>query len=111
MLRYSGVVLFLDGRREPFATGLAGARAWELYAIRHELPLNPTPETLERFPVQTWRLVIAHAALKVEAGLETWAAEVDDVELNAENVDPFPAAPSSERRSSSPSASVGVSER
>ena len=95
MIRYSGVVVFENGTREPFETGMKGARAWELYASRHDLPLNATAETVNRFPVHTWELVIAHAALSVEAGLETWAEEVEGVEdWKAVEVPPTRAAPS-----------------
>jgi hypothetical protein len=79
MIRYTGTVIYLDGRREEFETGMRGARAWEAYATRHELPLNPTRETVDRFPVYTWQLVIAHAALNVEAGVDTWGDDVDGV--------------------------------
>jgi hypothetical protein len=80
MIRYAGTVVYVDGRREAFSTGIRGARAWEAYATRHGLPLNPQRESLDRFPVHTWMAVIAHAALNVEAGVDTWADEVEDVE-------------------------------
>ena len=93
MIRYAGTVVYVDGRREPFETGIRGARAWEAYATRHELPLNPQRESLDRFPVYTWTLVIAHAALNVEAGVETWADTVEGVEdWSAEEVPPTRAA-------------------
>lgn len=80
MIRYAGVVIYEDGRREAFETASRGARAWEAYATRHGLPLNPTKDGVERFPVKTWQLVIAHAALNVEAGVDTWADDVVDVD-------------------------------
>jgi hypothetical protein len=89
VIRYSGIVVYLDGREEPFETGMRGARAWEAYATRHDLPLNPTPDTTDRFPVYTWQLVIAHAALNVEAGVDTWGDDVDGVsEWEASDVPP-----------------------
>lgn len=109
MIRYRGSVLYTDGRREDFETGLRGARAWERYALRHELPLNPTPETIDRFPVHSWRLVIAHAALAVELGVDAWAETIDDLDLEASELPPTPAARSNGSSSSSPSASAGVS--
>jgi hypothetical protein len=97
VIRYSGTVVYTDGRREPFETGIRGARAWEAYASRHGLPLNPAREALDRFPVHTWTLVIAHAALNVEAGVDTWADEVEGVEdWNANEVPPTREARSAE---------------
>jgi hypothetical protein len=97
MIRFSGTVIYTDGRREPFETGLRGARAWELYAGRHSLPLNASPESLERFPVYTWELVVAHAALRVANGFDVWVETVEDIdEWNAVDVPPTPPAPSPE---------------
>jgi hypothetical protein len=93
MIRYTGTVVYVDGRREPFETGLRGARAWEAYASRHGLPLSPTRDSIDRFPVHTWTAVIAHAALNVEAGVDTWSDEVEGIEdWTAVEVPPTPAA-------------------
>lgn len=94
MIRYAGVVVYLDGRREPFEGGIRAARAWEAYAGRHDLPLNPTPQTLDRFPVHTWQLVIAHASLLVaELGADAWAETVAGIdEWEATTADPTLAA-------------------
>ena len=80
MIRYSGTVVLEDGTRTPFETGMKGARAWEAYASRHDLPLNPRPEAVDRFPLYTWQLVIAHAALAIEAGVDAWGNEVAGVD-------------------------------
>lgn len=109
MIRYTGTVIYEDGRREPFETGIRGARAWELYATRHDLPLNPNPERVDRFPVAQWRLVLAHAALAVELGVDAWADTVADVELDVSDVDPTLPALSPASSSSSPSRSAGDS--
>jgi len=76
VIKYVGTVVYTDGRREPFETGVAGARAWEAYAARHELPVNPVRDKIDRFPVNTWQTVIAHAALRVEVGVDAWADTV-----------------------------------
>jgi len=109
MIRYTGVVLYTDGRREPWETGIRGARAWEAYAARHDLPLNPTPDTIDRFPVASWRLVLAHFALSVELGVDAWAETVDDIELEATELPPTPQAPPAGYALSSPSRSDGAS--
>jgi len=90
MIRYRGSVVYADGRREEFETGLRGARAWERYALRHELPINPRPETIDHFPVRNWALVIAHAALRVELGVDAWEELLDDVDVEAIEVPPTP---------------------
>lgn len=80
MIRYRGVVVYADGRREPFEVGIRGARAWEAYASRHGYPLTPTKDALGGFPVSSWQLVLAHAALRVKAGVDAWAEDVDGVD-------------------------------
>ena len=95
MIRYGGTVVFSDGRRQSFEAGMRAARAWEAYAARHGMPMNATPDTVAGFPVHTWQLVISHAALGVEQGLEAWAADVEGVEdWTAAEVPPTRAAPS-----------------
>lgn len=97
MIRHSGTIVYVDGRREPFETGIRGSRAWERYATRHGYPLNPTSDGLGSFPVTSWQLVIAHAALGVAGGFDAWADTVDGIEdWVAAPVPPTPPAASPE---------------
>lgn len=109
MIRYSGVVVYTDGRRERFESSLVAGRAWEAYAVRHDLPINATPETITRFPVHTWMTVIAHAALGEALGVDAWERDVigiEDWQADDSNPPTLPA-PSADLLSNSLSSSDG----
>jgi hypothetical protein len=92
MERVAGTVHYEDGRSEDFSAGTAIHRKWEAFAMRHGYPTTPDPQHLDRFPVYTWRLYLAWAALGVEEGFDVWAetvAEVAEAET-PETVDPTP---------------------
>lgn len=93
MLKFSGTILYKDGREEPYETGGAALAEWEGYAARHGYPLTPRPELLETFPVKTWQMYLAYSALGVEEGFDTWRRTVSDVDSDntPEPVVPFPA--------------------
>ena len=90
MIRFSGTVEYKDGRREPWAGGGALQAEWEDYALRHDLPLQPTPETLTKFPAKRWQLFLAYAALEREEGFDGWRQTVADVESDEEAVSLLP---------------------
>lgn len=73
MIRITGAVEYVDGRREDFRAGTAARAEWELYANRHGLPINGAPVLAI--------LVIACYALRgTLEGFEAWRATVIDVE-------------------------------
>jgi len=91
--RITGNVEYRDGSTVDFETGTATLAEWELYALRHGFP----PKADEA-PRMLMMLVIAHAALGVEEGFETWRRTVveleDTTELNgAGAVPPTPPVP------------------
>jgi hypothetical protein len=84
VIRFAGTVEYKDGRREAWAGGGAIQAEWEDYALRHDLPLNPTKETVTRFPAKRWQMYLAYTALEVEEGFDVWRKTVADVELDDE---------------------------
>jgi len=87
MVKFRGVVEFKDGRTVEFETGTAALAEWELFAMRHGYPVN------EGMPGMLGMLVIAHTALGVEEGFETWRATVSGVTMDeTEDVPPTRAA-------------------
>ncbi len=82
MIRFSGTVEYRDGRTVAWSGGGALQAEWEDYALRHDLPLNPTAETLTRFPAKRWQMYLAYSALGVEEGFDVWRKTVADVDLD-----------------------------
>lgn len=77
MLKFRGVVQFVDGSEEPFETGNAALAAYERYAARNRLPMGKdAPPILSS-------MVIAHHALAIAEGFDVWAENVQGVELKA----------------------------
>lgn len=87
MLTFRGKVEFKDGTVSEFETGTAALAAWELYALRHGYPVG------QGMPPMLGTLVMAHSALGVEEGIETWMERVHGVELESEDVPPTRPAP------------------
>jgi hypothetical protein len=85
VIRFSGTVLYRDGRTEEWSGGGALQADWEDYALRHELPLNLTAETVTHFPAKRWALFLAYSALDVEEGFDVWRKRVEDVDLDNDN--------------------------
>jgi hypothetical protein len=90
VIRFSGRVEYVDGRIVEWSGSGALQADWEDYALRHDLPLQPTKETLTRFPVKRWQLFLAYSALGVEEGFDVWRKTVADVDTDqdAEAVPP-----------------------
>jgi hypothetical protein len=88
VLRFSGTVYYTDGTCETFSAGMGAQVAWELYAQRNGFPLGG-----DGVPPALSNLVIAHAALRVADGFETWRATVDGCDITAEDVEPPTTAP------------------
>ena len=93
MLKFSGTILYKDGREEAYETAGAALAEWEAYAVQHGYPLTPRPELLEAFPVKTWQMFLAYSALEVAEGFDVWRRTVADVDSDntPEPVVPFPA--------------------
>lgn len=84
MLTFRGTVQYTDGESEEFECGTAALAAYELYAMRNGFPVGAgMPPTLGS-------MVIAHHALNIAEGFETWRKTVSGVELNADGVNPTP---------------------
>jgi hypothetical protein len=90
VIRIRGEVEYADGRVEAFETGTAALAAWELYALRHGFPIG------EAAPPTLTALVVAHAALKIPIGVDSWMETVEGVELDTDAVPPTLPAPSLE---------------
>ena len=80
MIRFTGTVIYKDGRTEDYEAGGAILAEWEPWAARHGYPLTPTADTLTGFPVKTWQLYLAYSALERAEGFETWRKTVADVD-------------------------------
>lgn len=79
VLRFRGVVYYVDGSSDEFSAGNAALAAYERYAVRHKFPTGTeAPPTLSS-------MVIAHHALAIEQGFDAWAESVDGIELELEN--------------------------
>lgn len=83
MIRFKGTVRYKDGHEDAFEAGLAATAAWEEYAHR-----NGYPFPVDEAPRVLYTLVIAHAALGIEEGVETWRKTVDTFDLDAIEVPP-----------------------
>lgn len=82
MLTFRGTVRYEDGTEEAFTGGTAALAAYEAYALRHGYPVG------EGMPPTLGALCIAHHALHVKEGFDTWRAKVFGVELEADGVPP-----------------------
>ncbi len=82
MIRFRGKVAYTDGREEDFETGSAALQAWEDYALRHGYPVG------EGMPGTLGALMVAHYALRIEAGFDAWRVTVDGIELEADGLPP-----------------------
>jgi hypothetical protein len=80
MIHFKGTVEYKDGRTVEWSGGGALQAEWEDYALRHDLPLTPTLETITRFPAKRFQLYLAYTALEVEEGFDVWRKTVADVE-------------------------------
>lgn len=75
VVRFRGVVHYVDGSSAEFAAGNAAVAAYERYAVRNKLPTGTdAPPTISS-------MVIAHHALAIEQGFDAWAESVDGIEL------------------------------
>lgn len=66
-----------------FTAGNAALAAWERYALRNKIPLGR-----EQTPALLSSLVVAHAALGIEQGVDAWIESVDSVELDYVEIGP-----------------------
>jgi hypothetical protein len=84
VIRLSGVIVYRDGRREPFEASGIHQTDWEAYAHRNGLQITPTEATLPSFPLKTWQIFMAYASLGLEEGFDAWKRSVLDVEAEQE---------------------------
>lgn len=92
MIRLRGTVTYKNGRApDSFEGGAPILAKWEIYALRHGYPVAP-----DEAPKFLWMLVVAHAALGVSEGFDTWIEGVDNIEdFEGAGIPPTPPAPSS----------------
>lgn len=88
MLRFRGKVQYADGVETEFATGTAALAHYEEYALRHHWPIG------DGMPPTLGALLMAHYALGIAEGFDTWRQTVAGVELEADGVPPTPPDPS-----------------
>jgi hypothetical protein len=81
VIRLRGEVEYEDGRVVEWEAGSAVLSRWESYAARNGLPFR-----FEEAPRMLLMQVLAHAALKVDEGFETWRANVAEVRFDADAI-------------------------
>lgn len=86
MLRVEGTVTYTDGRTQQFTAGPMVLADWELYALRHGLPVDHAAAPMLHMAFIAWKASGAAEAF------DEWRALVTDLQVDMAEATPTVAA-------------------